>query len=122
MDLAHFSKFELFKNNEEFQASLKKLAEIKNFLQTIVAETQKTCLHKECTDVRKIRAREESVGILDERICIDCGDIQKRPIGNRYVVCDYCWGQMEDLGHRPIGEDRTHFYKCTVCKHQVSHT
>ncbi len=54
--------------------------------------------------------------------CNDCGLVQKKPEGSDYQICIKCWSSMKDDDTRPVGEDRTHFYKCPNCGNSAWHT
>ncbi len=121
MHITEFSKYSLFKNHLGFQTNLKQLYQIQKLLELTVKDIQKNCSHKFC-NIRSLPEKGESIGILLEKECSECGFRLEKPHAHSWQKCKYCWGNMEDMGQRLFGEDRRHYFKCTECGQEHWHT
>jgi DNA-directed RNA polymerase subunit RPC12/RpoP len=112
----------LVQENATYQRLNYELTQIQQTIDEIIADIQKKCQHTEFNLSHSGNYQYGQGRDLLEKTCKDCGLEFRKPKGMSWQICNKCWSQMVDDGHRQEGEDRVHHYHCPNCGHKERHT
>jgi hypothetical protein len=117
------SCFPSFVQNKEYLYILEKVKEYEEIRKKIISEIQADCQHE---FQNKFKDKSSIFGpeILESKTCKHCGLQQEKPTGDKYEICEKCWGEMKwNIDERTeAGKARHTIYKCKSCQHIIDRT